>query len=159
MEPLQSAIAENVQHKHVYVRRNAVVCLYEIYLNFGDDLIQDLDELMEKFLLSETDLSAKRNSFLLLYHASQDKAMEYLGHSEDNTGFGDILQLSILELFRKVCKMDPTQKPKLLKVIYQFSKSKSPSVQYECANTLCAVSPSSNSLKIAVGIYMQLINT
>ncbi|CAD8103287.1 unnamed protein product [Paramecium primaurelia] len=161
LEPLQTAIVENVNHKHVYVRRNAIVCLYEIFLNFGDDLISDLDELMEKLLLNETDLSTKRNAFLLLFHANQQKALDYLSinYSDDSNQFGDILQLSILELFRKVCKKDPQQKPKLLKSIYQFSKSKSASVQYECANTLFAVSPSLASLKIAVQIYMSLINT
>lgn len=46
------------------------MCLYEIFLNFGDDLISDLDELMEKLLLNETDLSTKRNAFLLLFHAN-----------------------------------------------------------------------------------------
>lgn len=54
----------------MYVRRNAVVCLYEIFLNFGDDLISDMDEMMEKLLLNETDLSTKRNAFLLLFHAN-----------------------------------------------------------------------------------------
>ncbi|CAD8125535.1 unnamed protein product [Paramecium sonneborni] len=158
LEPLQTAIVENVNHKHVYVRRNAVVCLYEIFLNFGDDLISDLDELMEKLLLNETDLSTKRNAFLLLFHANQQKALDYLSinYSDDSNQFGDILQLSILELFRKVCKKDPQQKPKLLKSIYQFSKSKSASVQYECANTLFAVSPSLASLKIAVQIYIKV---
>lgn len=78
MEPLQTAIVENVNHKHVYVRRNAVVCLYEIFLNFGDDLISDMDEMMEKLLQTENDLSAKRNAFLLLFHINQQKALDYL---------------------------------------------------------------------------------
>jgi coatomer subunit beta len=69
------------------------------------------------------------------------------------------MQISILELFRKVCKSDPSQKSKLLKSIFQFAKSKSPSVQYECANTLCAVSPSILSLKQAVSIYMSLFQS
>lgn len=120
-----------------------------------------MDEMMEKLLANETDLSAKRNAFLLLFHVNQQKALDYLNanYSENSSEFGDIMQLSILELFRKVCKLDPSQKPKLLKSIYLFSKSKSPSVQYECANTLFAVSPSPASLKIAVSIYMQLINS
>jgi coatomer subunit beta len=70
LEPLQTALIENITHKHVYVRRNAVVCLYEIFLSSGDDLVSDVDEIMEKMLLSETDLSTKRNAFLLLFHAN-----------------------------------------------------------------------------------------
>lgn len=69
------------------------------------------------------------------------------------------MQIAILELFKKVCKQDATQKPKLLRSILHFTKSKSPSVLYECANTLSAVSPTPQLLKIAVGIYMQLIQS
>ena len=69
------------------------------------------------------------------------------------------MQLAILELFRKVCKLDPAQKPKLLKSIIYFTKSKSPSVLYETANTLAAISPSPTSLKLAVGMYMQLLSS
>lgn len=66
---------ENVKHKNIYVRKNAVVCLYEIYLAFGDDMISDMDELMETLLTTEQDLSTKRNAFLLLFHANQNKAL------------------------------------------------------------------------------------
>jgi len=33
---------------------------------------------MEKVLNNETDLSTKRNAFLLLYHTNLEKAMNYL---------------------------------------------------------------------------------
>lgn len=36
IEPLSNAIIENLQHKSSYVRRNAVVCLYQVFLHFGD---------------------------------------------------------------------------------------------------------------------------
>ena len=47
LEPLTNVITENLEHKHTYVRRNAIVALYNIFLNFGDDLIPDIDEYME----------------------------------------------------------------------------------------------------------------
>lgn len=34
LEPLTAAILKNLTHKHSYVRRNAVSCLYQIYLHF-----------------------------------------------------------------------------------------------------------------------------
>ena len=34
LEPLAPTILENVSHKHSYVRRNAIACLYLIYLQF-----------------------------------------------------------------------------------------------------------------------------
>ena len=112
LEPLQTAIVENIKHKHIYVRRNAVVCLQEIFSAFGDDLISDMDEMMITLLRTENDLSTKRNAFLLLFHTNQTKALEYLNENlvgqEDTNDFGDIMQISILELFKKVCKADPT---------------------------------------------------
>jgi coatomer subunit beta len=55
------AIAENLKHRHSYVRRNAVMCLYAIYLSFGIDIIADIPEKIETLLINETDLSTKRN--------------------------------------------------------------------------------------------------
>lgn len=78
-----------------------------------------MDEMMVTLLRTENDLSTKRNAFLLLFHTNQTKALEYLNENlvgqEDTNDFGDIMQISILELFKKVCKVDPAQKPKLLK--------------------------------------------
>jgi coatomer subunit beta len=94
LEPLSSAIVENLEHKHTYVRRNAIVALYNIFLNFGDDLIPDIDEYMQKILLNETDLSTKRNAFLLLFHANQQKALDYLNTLITNNqaeDMGDIM--------------------------------------------------------------------
>ncbi len=54
---------------------------------------------MTKLLSSETDLSTKRNAFLLLFHANQAKAMEYLQEQVTNDtaeDVGDILQLAVL---------------------------------------------------------------
>ena len=44
IEPLASAITKNLDHKSSYVRRNAVVCLYNVFLHFGSDIIGDIDD-------------------------------------------------------------------------------------------------------------------
>ena len=38
-----------------------------IHVHFGDEMFEDLEEDVIKLLQTETDLSCKRNSFLLLY--------------------------------------------------------------------------------------------
>ena len=51
------------------------------------------------FLETEQDASCKRNAFMMLIHADQDKALEYLSSCIDQVHtFGDILQLVIVEL-------------------------------------------------------------
>lgn len=130
LEPLTPSILENLTHKHTYVRRNAVSCLYNIYLNFKDELISDIDEHIQKLLLSETDLSTKRTAFLVLFNCNQEKALEYINENiiDDNSEeIGDILQLVVLELLRKTIKIDSSQKARLIKAIFYFSSSKSSS--------------------------------
>lgn len=39
IEPLSTAITANLAHKSAYVRRNAVICLYNIFMHFGADII------------------------------------------------------------------------------------------------------------------------
>lgn len=42
VEPLAAPITANLQHKSAYVRRNAVICLYNIYMHFGSDIIGEI---------------------------------------------------------------------------------------------------------------------
>lgn len=67
-------------------------------------LIPDAPELIASFLEGEQDMSCKRNAFLMLLHADQERALAYLASCLDQvTSFGDILQLVIVELIYKVC--------------------------------------------------------
>lgn len=50
IEPLASAITANINHKSAYVRRNTIVCLYNVFMNFGSDIIGEIDEEVEELL-------------------------------------------------------------------------------------------------------------
>lgn len=39
IEPLAGAITKNLSHNSAYVRRNAVICLYNIFMHYGSDII------------------------------------------------------------------------------------------------------------------------
>lgn len=63
----------------------------------------DAPEVIANFLETEQDMSCKRNAFLMLLHADQEKALSYLASCLDQVStFGDILQLVIVELIYKV---------------------------------------------------------
>jgi coatomer subunit beta len=88
--------------------------------------------------------------------------MNYIQMQIDNQSLpemGDILQLAILEVFRKKCKQDPTQKAKLLKIIIEFSKNASDSVILECAIALTTISMSSSTLKNALNGYVTILSS
>ena len=85
LEPLMPAIRNCLEHRHSYVRRNAVLAIFTIYKNF-DFLIPDAPEVMLSFLETEQDASCQRNAFMMLIHADQDKALEYLSSCIDQVG-------------------------------------------------------------------------
>lgn len=102
LEPLMPAITACLEHRHSYVRRNAVLAIFTIYRNF-EFLIPDAPELIATYLDGEQDMSCRRNAFLMLLHAKQSRALAYLTSCLDQVPtFGDILQLVIVELIYKV---------------------------------------------------------
>ena len=68
VEDLIDAVITNLQHRNCYVRRNAIMCLYAVYNNFGLDVVENCIEEIENIMITESDMSTKRNSFLLLFN-------------------------------------------------------------------------------------------
>ncbi|VDP45927.1 unnamed protein product [Schistosoma margrebowiei] len=102
LEPIMPSIQQCLEHRHAYVRRNAVLAIFTIYKNF-ESLIPDAPEKILRFLEQEQDSSCKRNAFMMLLHVSQSTALDYLTSCLDEVqNFGDILQLIIVELIYKV---------------------------------------------------------
>lgn len=159
VEPLVAAVKENLEHRHAYVRKYAVMAVYTIHKNFGDDLMPDADDLIEAFLKSEADASARRNAFLMLYQCSPEKAIDYFVENVENVQkYGDGFQLVILELTRKVCRTNPAQKSRFIKVIFQLLQSQSSAVCYEAAWTLVSLSSAPTAVRAAAETYTMLLN-
>jgi coatomer subunit beta len=161
LENLTQAVIENLDHRHFYVRRNAIMCLYSVYQNTGMDLIEDSIDKIESILINETDLSTRRNAFFLLFHLHQEKALDYLktvmSQEDPVSEMGDIFQLVVLEMLRKLCKIEPSQKSRLMNAIFMLSNSKSSSVLFECANTITQLTTAPTAVKIAIQSYLNLL--
>lgn len=105
LEPLIPSIIACLEHRHSFVRRNAVMCMDRIYqMPGGDMLLMDAPETIERFLQGgESDLGTRRNAFLMLYNNAQDRAVNFLmSNLEQVANWGDILQNVVLDLIRKV---------------------------------------------------------
>ena len=103
LEPLIPSVKLALEHRHSYVRRNAALAVYSIHKNFGEQLLPDGPELMEKFIAQESDVSARRNAFLMLFNEAEAIAIDFLADHMDNIQtFGDGFALLVLELSRKV---------------------------------------------------------
>eukprot|EP00123_Amoebidium_parasiticum_P016118 comp23295_c0_seq1/m.38237 comp23295_c0_seq1/g.38237 ORF comp23295_c0_seq1/g.38237 comp23295_c0_seq1/m.38237 type:complete len:959 (-) comp23295_c0_seq1:25-2901(-) len=157
LEPLMPAVRSCLEHRHSYVRRNAVLCIYTIYKNFAF-LIPDGPELVFNYLQAEQDLSCRRNAFMMLVSADQDRALEYLAGVMDQVPtFGDILQLVIVELVHRVCRTNPADRPRFIRCIYTLLNSQSPAVRYEAAGTLLTLSSAPTAVAAAAGCYIDLV--
>lgn len=160
LEPLKDAIKANLEHRHAYVRRNAVMTVYAVYKSFGDSLIPDAPELIAKLITTESDMTARRNAFLMLFDCSQDVAVSYFMNTVDQVGkFGDGFSLIILEMTRKVCRQDPAQKARFIRCIFQLLNSSSPAVSYEAAWTLITLSSAPTAVRAAAKTYAGLLNS
>lgn len=157
LEPLIPAIRQNLEHRHSFVRRNAVQAVHTIYQNF-EFLIPDAPELVEEFLTDEGDLAAKRNGFVMLCQSDQDRAIAYLNKNvTEILAWGATLQLSTLELVRKVCRANPNEKGQYMKIIFNLLQSSSAAVAYEAANTIIALSTAPTAVRAAAQCYSQLL--
>ncbi|XP_010246790.1 PREDICTED: coatomer subunit beta-1-like [Nelumbo nucifera] len=159
IEPLIPSVLSNLEHRHPFVRRNAILAIMAIYkLPQGEQLLVDAPEMIEKALLSEQDPSAKRNAFLMLFNCAQDRAVNYLfTHVDSVPEWGELLQMVVLELIRKVCRTNPGEKGKYIKIIISLLNAPSEAVIYECAGTLVSLSSAPTAIRAAANTYCQLL--
>ena len=161
LEPLVPSIMANLEHRHSYVRKNAVLALSAVYrLPKGELLMPDAPEVVEKLLRSEQDISTRRNAFQMLSLHDQDRAVGYLFDNIDRVAdWGDVLQVSVLELIRKVCKAQPESRGRYIKIILALLHSRSAAVLYECSTTLVSLSSAPTAVRAAAGCFCKLLVT
>uniref|UniRef100_A0A5B7A8Z1 Coatomer subunit beta n=1 Tax=Davidia involucrata TaxID=16924 RepID=A0A5B7A8Z1_DAVIN len=159
IEPLIPSVLANLEHRHPYIRRNAILAVMSIYkLQQGEQLLVDAPEMIEKVLSTEQDQSAKRNAFLMLFTCAQDRAINYLlTHVDRVPEWGELLQMVVLELIRKVCRTNKGEKGKYIKIIISLLNAPSSAVMYECASTLVSLSSAPTAIRAAANTYCQLL--
>ncbi|KAK3021370.1 hypothetical protein RJ639_047212 [Escallonia herrerae] len=159
IEPLIPSVLANLEHRHPFIRRNAILAVMSIYkLPQGEQLLADAPEMIEKALSTEQDQSAKRNAFLMLFTCSQERAINYLlTHVDRVPDWGDLLQMVVLELIRKVCRTNKGEKGKYIKIIISLLNALSAAVIYECASTLVSLSSAPTAIRAAANTYSQLL--
>ncbi|KDO67309.1 hypothetical protein CISIN_1g048218mg [Citrus sinensis] len=162
---LKSSVVGNLQHKHPYVRRNAILAVMTIdKLPQGQLLLVDAPETIEEVLSKEEDPSAKRSAFLMLSTCDQDRAINYLlSHVDSVSGWGELLQMVVLELIRKVLvsRMDKGEKETYINIVKSLlnAPSTATAVAYECAGILVSLSSKPTDIVAAANTYCQLLRS
>lgn len=104
LEPLIPSVRACLEHRHSYVRKNAVFCIYAMYQHH-ESIISDAPEIMLTFLAAEADATCKRNAFVLLAHGAPQKAIDYVMDVFDTIpNMDELMQLAVIELIRKESK-------------------------------------------------------
>ena len=157
--PLIPSVKACLEHRHPYVRKNAALAIFHAHKLHGETLIPDGPELIATFLEQETDLAARRNAFLMLYNENEELAFGFLARNMDDVmKYGDGFALLVLDLTRKVCRRDPTQKSRFVRVLFQMLSSTSAAVSYEAAWTLVSLSSAPTAVRAAAMTYVTLLN-
>mmetsp|Transcript_15984 Transcript_15984/g.37704 ORF Transcript_15984/g.37704 Transcript_15984/m.37704 type:complete len:975 (+) Transcript_15984:59-2983(+) len=157
--PLIPSIKACLEHRHPYVRKNAALAIFHAHKLHGETLIPDGPELIATFLEQETDLASRRNAFLMLYNENEELAFGFLARNMDDVmKYGDGFALLVLDLTRKVCRRDPTQKSRFVRVLFQMLSSTSAAVSYEAAWTLVSLSSAPTAVRAAAMTYVNLLN-
>jgi coatomer subunit beta len=68
-----------------------------------EHLIPDAPELIQTFLIAESDATCKRNAFVMLISTSPERAYDYFVQNvyDNVAGADELMQLGVIELVRK----------------------------------------------------------
>ncbi|KAL9109370.1 MAG: hypothetical protein Q9227_006000 [Pyrenula ochraceoflavens] len=156
IEPLMSSARLCLEHRHAYVRKNAVWAMASIYQH-SESLVPDAPELIQNFLASENDTTCKRNAFAALMTISHQKALEYLSTAFDGIpNAEELLQLAELEFIRKDAVQNSAAKAKYLRLIFDLLEAGASTVVYEAATSLTALTSNPVAVKAAAGKLIEL---
>lgn len=156
LEPLLSSARSCLEHRHAYVRKNAVFAVASIFQH-SPSLIPDAADLIATFLEGESDPTCKRNGFAALASIDHSKALAYLSSVFDGIpNAEELLQLVELEFIRKDAIQNSQNKTKYLHLIFDLLESNTSTVVYEAASSLTALTNNPVAVKAAASKFIEL---
>ncbi|KAI0404551.1 Coatomer, beta subunit [Xylaria palmicola] len=156
IEPLLSSARSCLEHRHAYVRKNAVFAVASIHQH-SPSLIPDASDLIATFLDSESDATCKRNAFAALSSIDHDKALAYLSNVfEGISNAEELLQLVELEFIRKDAVQNQQNKARYLRLIFDLLEANTSTVVYEAASSLTSLTSNPVAVKAAAAKFIEL---
>ncbi|KAI0866318.1 Coatomer, beta subunit [Xylaria cubensis] len=156
IEPLLSSMRSCLEHRHAYVRKNAVYAVASIHQH-SPSLIPDAPDLIATFLDGESDATCKRNAFAALSSIDHDKALAYLSNVfEGISNAEELLQLVELEFIRKDAIQNQQHKARYLRLIFDLLEANTSTVVYEAASSLTTLTSNPVAVKAAAAKFIEL---
>ncbi|ORZ22436.1 adaptin N terminal region-domain-containing protein [Absidia repens] len=157
LEPLVPSVRSCLEHRHSYVRKNAVFAIGSIYRHF-EMLLPDAPEVIQQFLISEADSTCRRNAFVVLCSIDQPLAVDFLVQSFALVpSYDELLQLAVIELIRKDSKANSANKGAYIRCVSELLEANSHSVKYEAANILIFLTSNPAAVKATASCYIELV--
>ncbi|WVQ96006.1 hypothetical protein IAU59_003106 [Kwoniella sp. CBS 9459] len=157
LEPLVPTVRSCLEHRHSFVRKNAVFATYTIFQDH-EHLIPDAPELLDTFLAAESDSTCKRNAFVTLCNISQPTAVRYLLNNFDQiAGMDELMQMAVIELVRKEARSEGGHRAKWIRCIFELLNSPSHAVKYEAATSLTTLTQNPAAVKASAAALAELI--
>ncbi|EUC58601.1 coatomer subunit beta [Rhizoctonia solani AG-3 Rhs1AP] len=160
LEPLVPTLRACLEHRHSYVRKNAVFAVYTTYRQH-EHLLPDAPELIETFLAAESDSTCKRNAFVFLSQCATERAVEWLVKNADSLeSMDELLQMAAIELIRKDSARpgaDAALRPKYIRIIFSLLTASSHSVKYDAATTLTSLTQNPAAVKATAQCFIDLV--
>ncbi|KNE68529.1 hypothetical protein AMAG_12700 [Allomyces macrogynus ATCC 38327] len=158
LEPLVPSCRQNLDHRHPYVRKNAIFAVYSLYKH-NQVLFPDAPTRIAELLTKETDMACRRNAFVMLQNTAPDLAIQYLASvAAQIPTFDEHVQLAVIELVRKEARANADERLKYLKLLYALLGSPDLAVKYEAASSLVSLTSAPEAVKAAAQCYVTLLH-
>jgi coatomer subunit beta len=149
-------VRQCLTHRHAYVRKNATFAVAAIFTHLPE-LMPDAPDMLTTFLEDENDPTCKRNAFAALVSISHEKALEYLSTVFDSIpNHEELLLLAELEFIRKDAIVNPSNKARYMRLIFDLLESQVSTVIYESAHALTTLTSNPVAVKAAAGKFVEL---
>lgn len=143
-----------LEHRHSYVRKNAIFAIYSIY-KVSEHLIPDAPELIKEFLTIETDSTCKRNAFVCLSQLDRDASLWYIQESQIFS-LDPMFQLAVIEFIRRDSLVNTNLKEQYTQIVSTLLDMDNTAVSYEAATTLSVLNSSAESVKASANKFIDL---
>lgn len=156
LDPLIPSVLTCLEHRHAYVRKNAIFAVYSIATT-NPHQIPDAADLLNSLLEVETDATCIRNAFVALSNMDRNKAFAFLQRKYQSISSQDeLLQLAFIEFIRKDAIANPDLKKSYLSIVFDILESSSNTAIYEAATALTKLSTDPNAIKGAASKLVEL---
>lgn len=156
LEQLVPSARACLEHRHAYVRKYVIFAIYTIYL-VSDHLIPDAPEIINDFLVTETDPTCKRNAFVALGNVDRNAALRYIQENVAALSTLDpLLQLAFIEFIRQ--DKAPELRTRYISLLTELLDSPSNAVAFEASTTLTGLTTNPSVISLASARLIELVN-